>query len=175
MAVKLGEQFSAHSPGTGGQGLRTGWRWVRSPHSAHRGQGALFFLRGFHKPRDTPRLPSAVFSPDQSEGRHLISSLITRPNEMSAANAQVFNCCWNACRCQRSLGQGNHRSQQPLKGHEGSARSEQTPDLHLLHSRSFSSPSLCFPKPQTHSPLSPGNAVSQGFFYLIQNKCKCVT
>jgi len=57
------------------------------------------------------------------KGRHLIPSLITRRNEMSAANAQVFNCCWNACRCQRSLRQGNHHRQQPQKGREGSARS----------------------------------------------------
>lgn len=56
-------------------------------------------------PRHSPAsLPFSLLA--SQGGRHLISSLITRPNEMSAANTQVFKCCWNACRCQQSLRQG---------------------------------------------------------------------
>lgn len=39
-------------------------------------------------------------------------------------------------------------------------------------------PPFAFPSPDCipySSPALFGNAVSQGFFYLIQNKCKCVT
>lgn len=77
------------------------------------GDSALLFLRGFHAPQDFYSFPSLLSLLTSQKDRYLISTLITRPDEMSAANAQVFNCCWNGCRRQQSLRQGNHHSQQP--------------------------------------------------------------
>lgn len=116
--------------------------------------GARFTLhvKSFQALRHATLSFPLLFSlPARQKGRRLICSLITCRNEMSAAHAQVFKCCWNVCRWQRSLWQGNHHSQLPPKGHGGSARSQETSDLHLQRSSSFSAPSLCLPKPRMHS------------------------
>lgn len=122
---------------------------------------------------------SLLFSPLTSqEGRHLISRLITRPNEMSAANAQVFNCCWNACRRQQSLRQGIipvNSLKKVTKAVQGRSRPLtfmcRTEGALVLPPFAFPSPRciLCSPSALV------GNAASQGSFCLIQNKCKCVT
>lgn len=78
--------------------------WVRSPHPAlssrAEGRDLYFPYENFTTPKTRCSFPSLFSLLTSQIGRHLTSSLITCPNEMSAANAQVFNCCWNACRCQ---------------------------------------------------------------------------
>lgn len=124
----------------------------------------------------TASLPFSLLT--SQEGRHLISRLITRPNEMSAANTQVFKCCWNACRCQQSLRQGIipvNSLQKVTKA----ARGPRRPLTFIcLAEGALALPPFAFPSPRC-IPCSPsalsGCAASQGLFCLFQNKCKCVT
>lgn len=114
MAVKTEKQFSSYGHSAGGQGHSNAGSAVHALLSAAGLREECFTFPMRISQALSQATASLSFSLLTSQkGRHLISSLITWPNEMSAANAQVFNCCWNACRCQWSLRQGNHHSQQP--------------------------------------------------------------
>lgn len=122
---------------------------------------------------------SLLFSLLSSQkGRHLISKLITCPNEMSAENTQVFKCCWNACRSQQSLTQGIipvNRLRKVTKAVQGPRRPL---TFICLAEGALALPPFAFPSPQCipcFAPALSGCAASQGLFCPFQNKCKCLT